>query len=137
MQIESDIDKMNDKLREKNAKIFELEKCLNELSNRFVRESPRNIKMLQDACVITKWPTSNNNNNNNNKTFSDKNTQVGERSSRLQTKLQMLEARIDETVTVIREKDQKIAELEKSVEELTRKARINYLNQLKKQKGIF
>ena len=87
---------------------------------------------MQDACVITKWPTS----SNNNKTFSDKFTQVGERSSRLQTKLQMLESRIDETVLVIREKDQKIAELEKSVEELTRKARVNYLNQFKKQKGI-
>ncbi len=132
MQIETDFDKMNDKLREKNDRIIELEKSLNELSNRFVRESPRNIKMMQDACVITKWPTS----SNNNKTFSDKFTQVGERSSRLQTKLQMLESRIDETVLVIREKDQKIAELEKSVEELTRKARVNFLNQLKKQKGI-
>ena len=32
MQIETDFDKMNDKLREKNDRIIELEKSLNELS---------------------------------------------------------------------------------------------------------
>lgn len=98
----------------------------------------RSIETLkEDECLVSKSPTfSVNPISSVTKTFADKTVQVNDRRSRLQNKLQMLEEHVNDTARIIKEKDQRISELEKSVEDLNKKMKISILTGLKRERGM-
>lgn len=127
--LETEIDEMLIKLKERDEKITEQEKSFNELSNKCVGESPRGLKCTDEECFIERI------NPHNIKQFADKSVQVNNKGSRLQSKLLVLETHINETSRIMKEKDNRIKELEKSVDELNKKIKQNILGSLKRERG--
>ncbi len=144
--LESEIETMSSKLKEKDAKIGELERLLTDLSEKMIKQNQRDLKSSNSLsgsgsgnesrteifldAKPPKIPLK--------KTYADKSVQVQESARKpreIQCKLKVLELRINETSKLIEEKDAKISELEKSVEELNRRMRLTAMNSFKKEKG--
>ena len=139
--LESEIVDMSSKLKEKDSKISELERLLTDLSEKMIKQNQRDLKSSNssssesksDIYLDAKPPKI-----PQRKTYADKSVQVQESTRKpreIQCKLKVLELRINETTKLIEEKDAKIGELEKSVEELNRRMRLAAMNNFKKEKG--
>ena len=133
---------MSLKLKEKDSKITELEKLLTELSEKMIKQNQRDLRCASrdsksetksDIFLETKPPKI-----PAKKTYADKSVQVQEafkKPRQMQCKLNLLELRINETSKLIQEKDEKISELERTVDELNKKMRLTAMSSLKKERG--